>query len=93
MVKLIGKYNNYNYSTEPFDNINITEEDNLSNPMNSIIKKKKEYVDISNVNKRMSISQISNNESNFNIDNHINDLIFTCDEKITINLTIKYHIF
>ena len=35
----------------------------------------------------MNISQISNNESNFNIDNLTNYLIFTCNENKTINLT------
>ena len=35
----------------------------------------------------MNISQISNKESNFNIDNLTNYLIFTCDKNRTINLT------
>ena len=50
-------------------------------------KEEEEYFDISNVNKRMNISQISNKESDFNIDNLTNYLIFTCDENKTINLT------
>ena len=35
----------------------------------------------------MNISQISNKESNFNIDNLTNYLIFTCDKNKTINST------
>ena len=77
---------NYNCSTEPIDNLNITEEDNLIESI-ELENKEEEYFDISNVNKRMNISQISNNESNFNIDNLTNYLIFTCNENKTINLT------
>ena len=35
----------------------------------------------------MNISQISNNESDFNVDNLTNYLLFTCNEYKTINLT------
>jgi len=78
---------NYNYSTEPIDNLNITEKDNLIESIELENKEEEEYFDISNVNKRMNISQISNKESDFNLDNLTNYLIFTCDENKTINLT------
>jgi len=78
---------NYNCSTEPLDNLNITEKDNLIESIELENKEEEEYFDISNVNKKMNISQISNNKSNFNIDNLTNYLIFTCNENKTINLT------
>ena len=78
---------NYNCSTEPFDNLNITEEDNLIESIELENKEEEKYFDLNNVNKRMNISQISNNESSFNIDNLTNYLIFTCGENKTINLT------
>jgi len=78
---------NYNCSTEPIDNLNITEEDNLIESIELENKEEEEYFDISNVNKKMNISQISNNESDFNVDNLTNYLLFTCNENKTINLT------
>ena len=78
---------NYNCSTEPFDNLNITVEDNLIESIELEDKEEEKYFDLNNVNKRMNISQISNNESSFNIDNLTNYLIFTCGENKTINLT------
>ena len=78
---------NYNCSTDPYDNLNITEEDNLIESIELENKEEEKYFDISNVNKRMNISQISNNESNFNIDNLTNYLIYICNENKTINIT------
>ena len=80
---------NYNCSTEPFDNLNLnlTEEDNLIESIELENKEEEKYFDLSNVNKRMNISQISNNESSFKIENLTNYYIFTCHENKTINLT------
>jgi hypothetical protein len=78
---------NYNCSTDPYDNLNITEEDNLIESIELENKDEEKYLDINNVNKRMNLSQISINESNFNLDNLTNYLIFTCNENKTINLT------
>ena len=69
---------NYNCSTDPYDNLNITEEDNLIESVELENKDEEKYFDISNVNKTMNISQISKNESNF--------IIFTFYENKTINL-------
>jgi hypothetical protein len=78
---------NYNCSTDPYDNLNITEENNLIESIELENKDEEKYFDINNVNKRMNLSQISINESNFNLDNLTNYIIFTCNENKTINLT------
>ena len=69
---------NYNCSTDPYENLNITEEDNLIESVELENKDEEKYFDISNINKTMNISQISKNESNF--------IIFTFYENKTINL-------
>ena len=78
---------NHNCSTDPYDNLNITEEDNLIKSVELENKEEEKYFDINNVNKTMNISQISKNESNFNINNLTNYIIFTFYENKTINLT------
>ena len=78
---------NYNCSTEPYDNLNITEEDNLIKSVELVNKDEEKYFDINNINKTMNISQISKNESDFGIDNLTNYIIFNCYENKTINLT------
>ena len=78
--------NNYNCSTEPNENLNITDEDIIES-FELENKEEESYYDISNINKRMNIKQISKKESNFNIDNLKNYLIFICSQNKTINLT------
>ena len=72
---------NYNCSTDPYENLNITEEDNLIESVELENKDEEKYFDISNINKTMNISQISKNESDF--------IIFTFYENKTINLANK----
>jgi len=69
---------NYNCSTDPYENLNITEEDNLIESVELENKDEEKYFDISNINKTMNISKISKNKSNF--------IIFTFYENKTINL-------
>ena len=78
---------NYNCSTDPYDNLNLTEEDNLIESVELENKDEEKYFDINNVNKTMNISQISKNESDFSLDNLANYIIFTFYENKTINLT------
>lgn len=78
---------NYNCSTDPYDNLNINKEENLIESVELENKEEEKYFDINNVNKTMNISQISKNESDFNINNLANYIIFTCYENKTINLT------
>ena len=78
---------NYNCSTDPYDNLNITEEDNLIESVELENKDEEKYFDINNINKTMNISQISKNESDFSWDNLTNYIIFTFNENKIINLT------
>ena len=78
---------NYNCSTDPYENLNITEKDNLIESIELENKEEEKYFDINNVNKTMNISQISKNESDFNLDNLTNYIIFTFNENKKINLT------
>ena len=75
---------NYNCSTDPYDNLNINKEENLIESVELENKEEEKYFDINNVNKTMNISQISKNESDFNINNLTNYIIFTCYENKTI---------
>ena len=84
---------NYNCSTDPYDNLNINKEENLIESVELENKEEEKYFDINNVNKTMNISQISKNESDFNINNLTNYIIFTCYENKTINLTNETSFF
>jgi len=77
---------NYNCSTDPYDNLNITEEDNLIESV-ELNKEEEQYFDINNVNKTMNISQINKNESSFNLENLTSYIIFTFHENKIINIT------
>jgi len=78
---------NYNCSTDPYDNLNITKEDNFIESVELGNKNEEKYFDINNVNKTMNISQIIKNQTNFNLDNLTNYIIFTFYENKTINIT------
>lgn len=78
---------NYNCSTEPLYDLNITEGNTQIEYIELANKEEENYFDISNVNISANKNKISNNESTFNIDNLTNYAIFTCHEKKIINLT------
>ena len=79
---------NYNCSTEPLYDLNISEENTQIEYIELGNKEEEQYFDISNFNKNESTNKISKNESNFNLDNLTDYLIFIYYEnKIIINLT------
>jgi hypothetical protein len=78
---------NYNCSTEPLYGLHISENNTQIEYIELENKEEEIYFDISNFNKSVYINKISNNESNLNMDNFTDYLIFTCNENKTINLT------
>lgn len=80
---------NYNCSTDEYDdidNINITEEDNLVESLELIDKEEEKYLDLSNINKTMNLSDIIYNISGFDLDNLTNYITFTINDTMEIDL-------
>jgi hypothetical protein len=78
---------NYNCYTEPLYDLNISEENTQIEYIELENKEEEIYFDISNFNKSVNTNKISNNESNFNMNNLTDYLIFTYYENKTVNLT------